>query len=54
MEQSGTDTRTQDDQPINYLPGGPTPSGTPGRVERFVRTLLRRRGPLRPVTRNDD
>lgn len=54
MAQSRTDTRIQDDQPINYLPGGPTPSGTPGRIERFVRTLLRRRGTLRPVTRDDD
>lgn len=54
MEQSGTDTRTQDDQPVNYLPGGPSPSSSPGRIERFVQTLLRRRGPLRPVGRDEN
>jgi len=46
--------RTDDDtpeQPDYYLPGMPTPSTEPGRVERFVRRLFRRRGGLRPVLR---
>ncbi|MFB6192486.1 MAG: hypothetical protein ABEI11_04100 [Haloarculaceae archaeon] len=33
----------------NYLPGGPRPSTAPGRVERFLTRLLRRRGRLRRV-----
>jgi len=36
-----------------YLPGTPTVSSKPGRVERFVRKLFRRRGTLRPVVRNN-
>jgi hypothetical protein len=34
-----------------YLPGMPTPSTSPGRVERFLKRLFRRRGGLRPVLR---
>lgn len=37
----------------NYLPAMPPLSITPGRVERFVTSLFRRRGGLRPVTRRD-
>jgi hypothetical protein len=44
-EESGT---TQDDL-VNYMPGMPTLSGEPTRFGRFVRSLLRRRGDLRPV-----
>ena len=29
-----------------YIPGMPAVSATPGRVERFVTKLLRRRGPV--------
>jgi hypothetical protein len=32
-----------------YLPAGPQPSRTPGRVERFLARHLRRRGRLRRV-----
>jgi hypothetical protein len=45
---------TQDDQFVNYLPGMPKLSPEPGWLERFVRKLLRRRGPLRPVVRPGD
>lgn len=55
MEGSSTATDAPDDETfVNYLPGGPSPSTEPGRIERFVQKLLRRRGALRPVTRNDD
>jgi hypothetical protein len=37
-EQSGSDI---------YLPGMPRPQTAPGRVERFVRRLLRQRGTYR-------
>lgn len=40
-------------RPENYLPAMPPLSITPGRVERFLTTLLRRRGGLRRVTRRD-
>lgn len=36
---------------VNYMPGMPTLSTEPGRVERFLARLLRRRGGLRPVAR---
>lgn len=52
MEQKRADDA--DDSYVNYLPGGPTPSNGSGRVERFLRTLFRRRGPLRPVASEDD
>ncbi|WP_096389817.1 hypothetical protein [Halopenitus persicus] len=35
----------------NYLPGAPLPSTEPGRVERFLTRLFRRRGGLRVVYR---
>ena len=54
MEQSPTATDAADDELVNYLPGGPTVSETPGRVGRVLQKLLRRRGPLRPVVRTDD
>jgi len=43
-QQSGTA-----DDLVNYMPGMPQLSGEPSLVGRFVRRLLRRRGPLRPV-----
>jgi hypothetical protein len=39
---------------VNYLPGMPRLSGSPGRVERFLTRLLRRRGGLRVVVRRRD
>ncbi|SEH57131.1 hypothetical protein SAMN05192561_10841 [Halopenitus malekzadehii] len=35
----------------NYLPGSPQPSTEPGRLERFLTRLFRRRGGLRVVYR---
>jgi len=52
MEESRADDA--DDTFVNYLPGGPTPSRTTGRVERFLENLFRQRGPLRPVVEKDD
>lgn len=46
------DTEETQAELINYMPGMPTLSSEPGRVERFIKTLFRRRGPLRPVARN--
>lgn len=37
---------------VNYMPGMPTLSAEPGRVERFLTRLFRRRGALRPVVRD--
>lgn len=45
--QSGTDESGFD----YYLPGTPTVSSDPGRIERFVTRLFRRRGGLRPIVR---
>ncbi|MFC6941634.1 hypothetical protein ACFQE8_16935 [Salinirubellus sp. GCM10025818] len=39
--------------PVNYLPGMPSLSTTPGPVERFLTRLFRRRGGLRVVRRRD-
>jgi len=39
---------------VNYLPGMPRLSGSPGRVERFLTRLFRRRGGLRVVRRRRD
>lgn len=36
---------------VNYLPGMPRISTSPGRVERFLTRLFRRRGGLRVVLR---
>lgn len=49
-EQS-TETESTD-ATVNYLPGMPRLTREPGRVGRFVRSLLRRRGGLRPVASN--
>lgn len=51
--------QTGDSQPAdrfdgNYLPGMPQLSAEPGRVERFLTTLFRRRGGFTVVLRNDD
>jgi len=54
MEQSRTDSRVVDDQIVNYLPAAPAATETTGRIERFVRKLLSRRGSLRPVVRNEN
>ena len=49
-----SDRSTSDEPPfVNYLPGMPSPSATPGRVERFLTRLFRRRGGLRVVYRRD-
>jgi len=48
MEETKERGTTQSDL-VNYMPGMPTLSEEPTRVGRFVRNLLRRRGPLRPV-----
>lgn len=45
------ENRTEDDF-VNYMPGMPKLSSEPGRVERFVTRLFRRRGPLRAVFRD--
>ena len=46
---------TADDQSgsVNYLPGMPRLSTSPGRLERFLARLFRRRGGLRVVRRED-
>jgi hypothetical protein len=48
-------TNASDDQSdfVNYLPGMPRVSASPGRVERFLTRLFRRRGGLRVVRRRD-
>lgn len=43
-----------EDKFVNYMPGMPRLSSEPGRVERFLTRLFRRRGPLRPVYRDRD
>ena len=53
MTELGAD-RTDDESQaelVNYLPGMPTLSREPGRFERALATLFRRRGPLRPAAR---
>lgn len=48
----GDRARASDQREVeNYLPGGPLPSPVPGRVERLLTRLLRRRGRLRRVLR---
>jgi len=55
MDRTQDDTRNRNqDEFVNYLPGMPKLSREPGRLERFFRKLLRRRGPLRPVVRPRD
>lgn len=43
-----------EDDFVNYMPGMPKVSSEPGRVERFLTRLFRRRGPLRAVYRGRD
>lgn len=55
MERHQQEPQPSDDtgtQPVNYLPGMPAVSAEPGRIERFVASLLQRRGSLRPVVRD--
>jgi hypothetical protein len=51
MEQTHSESadRQSDDQPVfeGYLPGTPLFSGEPGRIERFLTRLFRRRGTYR-------
>ena len=56
------DTRTTDDEMdaaeaptrfVNYLPGMPGFSDSPGRVQRFLTRLFRRRGELPAFRRRD-
>ena len=45
--------RTEDESQaelVNYLPGMPALSRDPGRFERALRSLLARRGTLRPAS----
>lgn len=49
METEQTSEPEPADDVVNYLPGMPRLSSEPGRVGRFLRKLLRRRGGLRPV-----
>lgn len=46
------ESQTQDGL-VNYMPGMPMLSSEPGRFERFVANLLRRRGSLRPVASDE-
>ena len=46
----GSKNESREDEFVNYMPGMPTLSSEPGRVERFLAKLFRRRGPLRPAT----
>jgi hypothetical protein len=46
----GSNDESREDEFVNYMPGMPTLSSEPGRVERFLARLFRRRGPLRPVS----
>lgn len=39
---------------VNYLPGSPGVSTDPGLVERFLTSLLKRRGALRPASDTDE
>ena len=53
MTKLGAD-RTEDESQaelVNYLPGMPVLSTEPGRLERALAALFRRRGSLRPVVR---
>jgi hypothetical protein len=45
MAEKGDETTEQSEFEY-YLPGMPSLSAAPGRVERFVTTLFRRRGPV--------
>jgi hypothetical protein len=47
-EQTGSTERSEMDY---YLPGTYGPTDRPGRIERFVTNLFRRRGGLRAVVR---
>jgi len=53
MEENDTRASSTDDF-VTYLPGTPTVSSEPGRIERFLKKLFRRRGELRPVVRERD
>lgn len=44
---------TQDDF-VNYLPGMPKLSDEPGTVERFLKTVFRRRGGLKVIVHRDN
>lgn len=54
VEDTDSDRHVPDEQRWTgvYLPGMPRLSTTPGRFERFVKNLFRRRGGLRVVRRN--
>jgi len=46
-------TDESDTDPVNYLAAMPPLSSTPGRFEAVLKRLLRARGALRPVVRDD-
>ncbi|MDS0476198.1 hypothetical protein [Natrinema sp. 1APR25-10V2] len=54
-QKRAAEQRTDDGQsyPEFYMPAMPRPSSEPGRVERALRTLFRRRGGYRVVVRNE-
>lgn len=54
MNETQSESRddTAEETLVNYMPGMPTLSAEPGRIERFLTTLFRRRGALRPVARD--
>jgi len=53
MEENDARTSSTDEF-VNYMPSMPAVSSEPGRVERFLQTLFRRRGELRPVVQDRD
>jgi len=54
VQRHASSTRTDDEPFPVYLPAMPELSDTRGRIEGLLSNLLRRRGALRPVTREDD
>ncbi|WP_166377348.1 hypothetical protein [Halorubrum sp. BOL3-1] len=56
MRESTGESRQDDaeDKFVNYMPGMPKLSNEPGRIERFLTRLFRRRGPLRATLRGRD
>jgi len=56
MKESTGESRRDDaeDEFVNYMPGMPKLSNEPGRIERFLTRLFRRRGQLRAAFRNRD
>lgn len=47
------ESETTQDKFVNYMPGMPTLSSEPGRVEQVLQNLFNNRGRLRAVVRDD-